>query len=421
MRQLIAFKDTGSIKIVTGIRRCGKSSLLSLMADYLLKNGVAPNQILKINFESLRFGAMSFEQFYAYVMEHACKDKKTYLFLDEPHLVDGWEKAVNSLRVDFDCDIYITGSNSHMLSSEYSTYLSGRYVEIKMLPLSFKEFLDFRDFSVREEPSPLGGTRKRCIYKDGTVFETRELFETYLRFGGMPGLAELELSPENVSMYLDGVYNTVIANDVLERSAERGKTQINDPVLLRKLAVFLSDNVGRELSYNKLAFAINENMKLDRMQTLGNHKIQDYVEGLLEAFVVLEANRFDLKGKTMLKTNGKFYLTDMGIRSYLLGFENMNRGFALENLVYLELLSRGYQVMVGKLGSLKIDFRAVKGNEILYVQVAETLSGEETRNREFRPFLQTGDCYEKVILTLDSGNENWNGVKVLNLIDWLLD
>jgi len=421
LKQLLLFKDTDNVKIVTGIRRCGKSSLLDLMIEHLKENGVDPHQILKMNFESLQFSEMTYKEVYQYVLAHKAEGKRTYLFFDEPHMVNQWERTVDSLRCDIDCDIYITGSNSHMLSSEYSTLLSGRYVEINMLPLSFKEFVDFRDLAIREEISPLGGTIKRCYDKDGQPYDMNEVFESYLKYGGMPGLSELPLSEEVASRYLDSIYNTVINNDILERNVTEEKTKIADPFLLRKLVLFLADNTGKEFSYNKVTAAMNENQRLSDDENVGNHKVMSYMKGLLNAFVFYEAGRYDLRGKKLLKTNGKYYIVDLGLRNYLLGYKPYDRGFTLENLVYFELLRRGYTVNVGKVDTLEIDFRAVKGSNVQYFQITESLKDEATRNREIRPFDMIDDHYERVILTMDKGAYNINGIRVLNIVDWLLE
>lgn len=416
LNQLIRFKDTSSIKIVTGIRRCGKSKLLELMIQHLLDSGIRQNQIIKINFESLRFSDMTYREVYEYIITNSVKDARTYIFLDEPHLIKGWERVVNSLREDIDCDIYITGPNSQMLSSEYSTLLSGRYVEIKMLPLSFREFLDFRDFKIKRERNAIGIEEKRCYYKDGSNYDIQDLFDAYLKYGGMPGIRELSLSSDSVSKYLDSIYTTVINNDILQREQNK-KTKIVDPFLLKIISTFLADNIGKEYSYNKIAASINEKQK----DILGNHKITDYTQGLMEAFVFYEAKRYDIKGKSILKTNGKFYIVDLGIKNYLLGYTPYNRGSAYENVVYLELLRRGYDVSIGKIDALEVDFRAVKEDEIIYIQVTESLMNESTRNREIRPFHVIDDNYDKIILTLDKGRTNINGIKVINLMDWLLD
>lgn len=238
LNQMIAFQDTELIKVMTGIRRCGKSSLMKLMAEHLRENGVADDQILEMNFESMSIPEMDARGFYEYVKARICPDKRTYLFFDEVQKVPGWENAVNSFRVDFDCDIYITGSNAYLLSSELSTYLSGRYVEIKVLPLSFREFLDFHGYTLTERKSPAGGVKKRIMDADGEVYDARELYDAYTRFGGMPMLADIGLEINRVTAALDGVYSAAVINDILEREKRKGQRTITDAVLLRKIIMF---------------------------------------------------------------------------------------------------------------------------------------------------------------------------------------
>lgn len=248
LNQMIAFQDTELIKVMTGIRRCGKSSLMKLMAEHLRENGVADDQILEMNFESMSIPEMDARGFYEYVKARICPDKRTYLFFDEVQKVPGWENAVNSFRVDFDCDIYITGSNAYLLSSELSTYLSGRYVEIKVLPLSFREFLDFHGYTLTERKSPAGGVKKRIMDADGEVYDARELYDAYTRFGGMPMLADIGLEINRVTAALDGVYSAAVINDILEREKRKGQRTITDAVLLRKIIMFLADNIGNNTS-----------------------------------------------------------------------------------------------------------------------------------------------------------------------------
>ena len=248
LNQMIAFQDTEMIKVMTGIRRCGKSSLMKLMAEHLRENGVADDQILEMNFESMSIPEMDARGFYEYVKARICPDKRTYLFFDEVQKVPGWENAVNSFRVDFDCDIYITGSNAYLLSSELSTYLSGRYVEIKVLPLSFREFLDFHGYTLTERKSPAGGVKKRIMDADGEVYDARELYDAYTRFGGMPMLADIGLEINRVTAALDGVYSAAVINDILEREKRKGQRTITDAVLLRKIIMFLADNIGNNTS-----------------------------------------------------------------------------------------------------------------------------------------------------------------------------
>lgn len=425
LNRLIAFKDKEPIKIVTGIRRCGKSTLLELMIAHLLENGVKKKQILKMNFESFEFSNMTDKELHSYVMKKVIPGKRLYLFFDEPQKIQGWENVINSFRVDIDCDIYITGSNSKMLSSEYSTYLSGRYVEIKMLPLSFSEFLDFNNFKVIEKENALGETLKTCSHEDGNKYDINDVFQTYLKFGGMPGIAEIGINQEKIYMLLDGIYNTVITKDILGKSAIDSNYRINDPILLNKVCCFLADNIGNETSYNSITNSLKNTNMIDnyspKNKSEGIHKIQNYVNALVKAFFFYEAKRFDIVGKELLKTNSKFYIVDTGFKNYLLGYRNTNTGFTLENIVYLELLRRGYNVSIGKVNNKEVDFRALKNNEVLYIQVTEDMNNKSTQERELAPFKSINDNYEKIILTNNSISMNFNGIKVINIIDWLLN
>lgn len=413
--RLIAFQDTEPIKIVTGIRRCGKSKLLDLMISHLLRSGIEEKQIIKMNFESYSFTGFTMDDFHKYVSERIIPGKRMYLFFDEPHKVKEWETVVNSFRVDLDCDIYITGSNAHMLSSDYSTYLSGRYVEIKMFPLSFSEFLYFHGFQIVEQQSVLGGLEKRFQGSDGAYYDRKDIFAAYLRYGGMPGIAEIGLDQERVNIYLDGVYNTVVTNDIWERDKWSNQKRITNPVLLKKIALFLADNIGNETSYS----GIRKTVKDDN-RSPSDHTVQDYVSAYMDAFFYYETKRYDIKGKELLKTNGKFYIVDLGFRNALLGYKNIDRGHALENVVFLELLRRGYDVSIGKVGTREVDFRAVDTNETIYYQVTEQMDSPDTRNREYAPFLSIDDNYEKIILSTETETTNINGIKTINIIDWLL-
>ena len=252
LNKLIAFQDTEPIKVVTGIRRCGKSSLLKLMATHLRENGVNDEQIIEMNFESYEFIKMTADDLYQYVKERSLPGKRMYLFFDELQRLAGWENTINAFRVDLDCDIYITGSNAYLLSSEYSTYLSGRCVEIKMLPLSFAEFIDFHGFTIQEVKSALGGTKKQAVDADGTHYELREIFDAYMRYGGMPGIADVGLEQDKALTLLDGIYSTVIVRDILDREKRRGQRQITDTILLKKIILFLADNIGRSVSVSSI-------------------------------------------------------------------------------------------------------------------------------------------------------------------------
>ena len=425
LNKLIAFQDTEPVKIVTGIRRCGKSSLLKLMVRHLLETGVTKEQIVEMNFESHEFKDMTADSLYRYVQGLSIPGKRMYLFFDEIQRIPAWEEAVNSFRVDLDCDIYITGSNAYLLSSEYATYLSGRCVEIKMLPLSFREFLYFHGFQLRETANALGGTRKVAFDASGERYELREIFDAYLRFGGMPGIVDVGLDQERALTLLDGIYSTVVVRDILEREKRRGQRQITDPVLLRKIILFLADNIGSTVSANSIGNTLVNEGLLEgnaRKNAPSAHTVQAYVGALLESYIFYEVKRFDIKGKEYLRTLGKYYIADIGLRNYLLGFRDRDTGHVLENIVYFELLRRGYDVAIGKIDNAEIDFIASNAKEKLYIQVTESLNNEEVRRRELAPLQKVRDNYEKMILSLDPGLEtSFEGIKSKNLIDWLLN
>ena len=425
LNKLLAFKDTEPVKIITGIRRCGKSSLLKLMIKYLQEQGIEDTQILAMNFESMAFKNMTAQEFYSYVKEHINTKKRTYLFFDELQRIDGWEDAVNSFRVDFDCDIYITGSNAYLLSSEYATYLSGRSVEIKMLPLSFAEFLDFHGFKIEEAASAFGGKRKIIKDQNSIIYEPAEAFNAYLLFGGMPGIADIGLDQDKAMALLDGIYSTVVIRDILEREKRRGQRRITDAALLRKIILFLADNIGSSISATSMAGTLfNEGLLPDdaRKGKPSTHTVQAYLHTLTESYFFYEIKRFDIKGKEFLRTLGKYYIVDTGLRTYLLGNRDRDRGHILENVVYLELLRRGYDLAVGKVDNTEVDFIATKYNEKMYIQVTESLQGEEVRSRELAPLEKIRDNYEKIVLSMDiDSGTTYNGIKALNIVNWLLE
>lgn len=423
--KLIAFQDTEPIKVVTGIRRCGKSSLLKLMAAHLRGNGVSDEQIIEMNFESYEFLKMTADELYRYVKERVLPDRRIYLFFDELQRMDGWENAVNSFRVDFDCDIYITGSNAYLLSSEYSTYLSGRCVEIRMLPLSFAEFVDFYGFTIKTVKSALGGQKKKAVDQDGTQYELREIFDAYMRFGGMPGIADVGMEQDKALTLLEGIYSTVIVRDILEREKRRGQRQLTDAVLLKKIVLFLADNIGSSVSISSIGNTLVSEGLLNDSGRRGKpsaHTVQAYVNALLESYFFYEIKRFDIKGREFLRTLGKYYIVDIGLRNYLLGFRNRDSGHAIENVVYFELLRRGYDVAIGKVGNAEIDFIAAKADEKIYVQVTESMESETVRTRELAPLQGIADNYEKIVLSLHPGLEtSYDGIKSIDLIEWLLE
>ncbi len=424
LNQMIAFQDTELIKVMTGIRRCGKSSLMKLMAEHLRENGVADDQILEMNFESMSIPEMDARGFYEYVKARICPDKRTYLFFDEVQKVPGWENAVNSFRVDFDCDIYITGSNAYLLSSELSTYLSGRYVEIKVLPLSFREFLDFHGYTLTERKSPAGGVKKRIMDADGEVYDARELYDAYTRFGGMPMLADIGLEINRVTAALDGVYSAAVINDILEREKRKGQRTITDAVLLRKIIMFLADNIGNNTS----ATSIGNTLAGEGLLEDGKRKtkpavqtIQAYIKALTEAYFFYEIKRFDIKGKEHLRTLGKYYIVDIGLRNYLLGFREGDSGHILENIIFFELMRRGYDVAIGKIDNQEVDFIATKTDEKKYIQVTETMNAPETRERELAPLRKIRDSYEKIVIALECDlTQTQDGIKIIRALDFLL-
>ena len=425
LNKLIAFQDTEPVKVITGIRRCGKSSLLKLMAIHLKEQGIQDEQILEINFESYAFKTMTVDKFYNYVKERVIPNKRMYFFFDEVQRVHDWEDAINSFRVDFNCDIYITGSNAYLLSSEYSTYLSGRCVEIKMLPLSYNEFLYFHGFEVKETKNALGGTRKQIYDTAGEHYELREVFDAYMRFGGMPGIVDVGLDQEKALMLLEGIYSTVFVRDILERENRRGQKRITDPVLLKKIVMYLADNIGSNISVSAIGnVLVNEGLLEDgkRRGIPSAHTVQAYVHALLESYFFYDIKRFDVKGKEFLRTLGKYYIVDIGLRNYLLGFRNRDSGHAIENVVYFELLRRGYDVAIGKVDSSEVDFIAIKADEKIYIQVTESMTSEDVRQRELAPLMKINDNYEKIVLSINPGmDSSYEGIKSINLIEWLIE
>lgn len=425
LNRMIAFRDTEMIKVMTGIRRCGKSSLMKLMARHLLDQGIAKEQILEMNFESMRFPDMDARGFYEYVAQRILPDKRMYLFFDEVQRVPGWENAVNAFRVDFDCDIYITGSNAYLLSSELSTYLSGRYVEIKVLPLSFREFLDFHGYTVTEKKSPSGTIRQRITDADGDIYDARELFQEYARFGGMPMLADVGLEMDRVTAALDGVYSASVINDILEREKRKGQKTITDPILLRKIIMFLADNIGNNVSATSIGNTLVNEGLLDgenRKTKPAVRTIQSYIEALMEAYIFYEIKRFDIKGKEYLRTLGKYYIVDIGLRNYLLGFRDGDSGHILENIIYFELLRRGYDVAIGKIDNQEVDFIAMRGEEKKYIQVTESMNAPETRERELSPLRKIRDNYEKIVIALECDlTQTQDGIKIIKALDFLME
>jgi len=398
LHQLIEHKDVDWVKIVTGVRRCGKSTLLDLYHDYLLSTGVPEDRIIHMNMESLKYRELTdYLTFFDYVQAKITNTGKSYLIFDELQAVSGWEKAIESLRLDFDVDIYITGSNAYLLSTEFSTLLSGRYVEIRMLPLSFKEFLTFYEFS-----------------PDVTM---EDKFQKYLQFGGLPILRQYNFNEVRINEALEGIYATVVLRDVLQRNNS------SDQTILNKIVLFLCSNIGSITSPTNIGNILSAEGKIasSKYKSIAGKTVNKYISMLQSAFVFYSVGRYDVKGKQILKTLEKNYIIDLGLRNMLLGYRDADRGHILENIVFLELLRRDYRVYIGKVGECEVDFVAEKPNEKLYIQVTEAMSTEEVRERELRPLKLIQDNYEKIILSMDKSYiSSYNGIKVINLIDWLL-
>ncbi len=428
LKQLLAFQDTELVKVITGIRRCGKSSLMQLMIKHLKEHGIDDQQFVMMNFESMEYQDLDAKALYHYVKnvrKNLSPDKKLYLFFDEIQRIPKWQDAVNSFRVDFLCDIYITGSNASLLSSELSTYLSGRYVEIKMLPLSFREFIEFHGYRLETYTSLTGDVRKRVKNAENESIDLMEIFEAYMRFGGMPGITEIGLQQDKVFTLLDGIYSTVVVRDILERERRRGQRQITDADLLRKIIMFLADNIGSNISLNSISNTLVSEKLLEDRSRKGKpaiQTIQAYVCALLESFVFYEIKRFDIKGKDYLRTLGKYYIVDIGLRNYLLGYREMDTGHAIENIVYFELLRRGYDVAIGKIDNKEVDFIATKTGEKRYIQVTEDMRSETVRERELSPLRQIRDNYEKDVIALNCNIPmDHEGIKMMRLMDFLLE
>lgn len=398
LNQLIQSKDVDLVKIVTGIRRCGKSSLLDLFHQYLLEKSVPDSHIIHMNMESLRYRNLTdYISFYDYVSKQIDGEGKTYLLFDELQAVNHWEKAIESFRLDFDVDIYITGSNAYLLSSEFSTLLSGRYMEIRMLPLSFKEFLSFYEFAV-----------------DVTMDEK---FQKYLQFGGMPVLREFKFNEARSNQALEGIYSTVILRDILQRNSGA------DEATLQKIMLFLCSSIGSMISPNSIGKVLSNegDIRTGKQKNIAGKTVAKYISMLCNAFVFFSVGRYDVKGKQLLKTLGKDYIIDMGFRNMLLGYRDADRGHIIENIVFLELLRRDYRVYIGKVGEAEVDFIAEKPDDKVYIQVTESMQSPETRERELRPLRLIPDNYEKTVLSMDrSFIHSYDGIKVENLIDWLL-
>lgn len=392
LNTLIDAKDTEFIKVITGVRRSGKSTLLLMFKEYLLNNNISEDRIIHINFESAMYDYIrNYKDLYEEIKNKLSKEK-TYILLDEVQNVSEWEKAINSLNVDFNVDIYITGSNAYLLSSELATLLSGRYIEIKMYSLSFKEYLKFNNYD---------------------IINIEEKFYEYLKYGGLPAITQIKDKNNLVMAYLNDIYNTIVKKDIIERNS------IKDIALLENIVKYVSSNIGSSISANKISDYLNSNKIVEKSNHL---TIDNYLKMLENAFIVYKADRSDIRSKALLKTLGKYYIADTGLRNIILGFRNVDEGHLIENIVYLELLRRGYKVNIGKTLEYEVDFVAENPEDIKYYQVTQSIKEDSVRERELRSLESIQDNYEKTILTMDrSINKDYNGIKIKNIIDFLLE
>jgi predicted AAA+ superfamily ATPase len=388
MQKLKDFKDMQIIKVITGIRRCGKSTLLLMFQAFLRESGVKRENIISINFEDMAFSHLQeYKELYQYILSKINNSERFYVFLDEIQNVANFQKVVDSLFLKTNLDIYLTGSNANMLSSEISTLLSGRYVEVDMLPLSFKEYVSSKD----------------------DTSNLNKLYSEYLENSSFPMSLQMQ-NREQIDAYLQGVYNTVIMKDILSRN------RISDPMMLESVIRFMFDNIGNILSTKKIA---------DTMTSAGRkidvRTVESYINALMNAFIVYQAKRYDVKGKQYLKTLEKYYVVDIGLRYSLLGFRNVDFGHILENVIYLELIRRGYKVYVGKIGDLEIDFVAENQHGLHYFQISATVRDSQTLERELRSLKKLKDSYPKYVLTLDEDPErDFDGIRVVNALEFLI-
>lgn len=385
MDKLISLKDKKIIKVITGIRRAGKSTILKEFNKYLLNTGVKKSNIIYINFDDNSYNnLLEQDKLHDYIRNNTNEDKN-YLLLDEIQNVKEFEKCINSLFLRDNFDIYITGSNSYMLSGELATFLTGRYIQIHVMPLSFKEFLSYY----------------------GEIDELRK-YNEYITYGGFPYLMNLDKKEEKMD-YLDSIYNTVLMKDVISRK------KINDPLILESIIKFLFDNIGSSVSTKKIS---------DTLASYGRknsvHTIEEYLNALLESYILYKVNRYDIKGKQLLKTQEKYYLSDLGLRTYLLGKSyNKDLGHILENVIFLELKRRGYKIYIGKNDTNEVDFVVESDDDLMYIQVALSVRDEETLKRELRSLETINDHYKKYLITLDYDTNVYNGIKQISALDFL--
>lgn len=389
-QRLVGYKDKKIIKVITGVRRCGKSTLLKMYKDYLLENSVTAEQIIDINFEDFDYeDLLDAKALYAYIKERIVPDKMTYLILDEIQNVKDFQKVVDSLFLKDNIDIYITGSNSYMLSGELATLLSGRYIKIEMLPFSFYEFVKANQMEDNPERA----------------------YQQYVESGSFPYVSHLEKEKHQIYDYLKSIYDTIILKDVI------GRKKITDVMMLESVIRFLADNIGNQLSTKKISDTMTSNGRSINVRT-----VESYLSAFMDSYIIYQAKRFDIKGKQYLKTLEKYYLVDIGLRNAMLGNKsNADVGHILENVIYLELIRRGYEVYIGKVDNVEVDFVARNEKGVKYIQVSASVRDENTLQRELRPLQKIADNYPKCIMTLDIDPEaDYEGIRRINALDYLM-
>ncbi len=407
--EALLFRDTDLVKVITGIRRCGKSSLLQLVRQHFESEGKPDRAFISLNLEDKRYGITTDDDLYSYIEKRLSKTGRTYIFIDEIQRIEGWHDVINSMRVGFDCDIYVTGSNAFLLSSEIATYLSGRYIEVKMLPLAFSEFLDFCGLSFAPGSTATADDA-------GRILSFADVFRRYLDYGGMPAIAALDTTQTIHSRYMEGLYDTVIVRDIMDRERNASERRVSNPDLLKAICEYLADNVGNMTSAKKIADTF-----ISAGRKTHHDTVRSYIKALEDAYVFYPARRYDIHGKAMLKTLPKYYIVDTGLRRFLAGYRDANIGFVFENAVYLQLLFEGWSVHVGKLYQNEVDFVAIKDEKIIYVQVADELYSEDTQRRELKPLLAIPDAHEKVIVVRQGDYQpDIEGVRIVKARDFFI-
>ena len=391
VKNIMAFTDTPFVKVLTGVRRCGKSTIMQMIMDELRKRGVSEARIVSYRFDSMEYEGMTAKQLYEMIKTKLSDTEKTYIFLDEVQEISSWEKAINSINTDFNVDIYVTGSNSRMMSSEISTYLTGRYVTFRIFTLSFEEYLTFKK-------------------QYGEVEDIHKELVNYIKYGGFPAIHLREYPLDNAYTIVRDIYNSTIFSDIVRRNQIRKVDQ------LERVVKFVFDNVGKTFS----AKSISDYIKSEH-RTIDNETVYNYLEKLESAYILHRCSRYDVRGKEMLKTQEKFYLADSSIKYSVLGYNDRSVAAMLENVVCLELLRRGYEVCIGKTPNGEIDFIATRQNDKLYIQITKEIKSEKTEKREYDRLLEIGDNYPKYLLTTDDfAGGNYQGIKTMHVADFLL-